>query len=116
MKKSRAVPVTLLAAAAFLSLTGCEKKKQLQRCVDESRNVVEDGKCEDKQRQGGAGIHGYPFYRWYYGGGGYVVGQPAMGGSFDPAPHVDVVRASSPEGAAIIRGGFGQGFTGGAAG
>ena len=116
MKKSGAVPVTLLAAAAFLSLTGCEKKKQLQRCVDESGSVVEDGKCEDKQRQGVTGIHGYPFYRWYYGGGGYVVGQPATGGSFDPAPHVDVVRASSPEGAAIIRGGFGQGFSGGAAG
>ena len=106
----------MLAVAALLSLTACEKKKQLQRCVDASGNVVADSQCEDKQRQDVAGIHGYPYYRWYYGGGGYAVGQPATGGSFDPAPGVDVVRASSPEGAAIIRGGFGQGFAGEAAG
>lgn len=112
MKKSTAVPVTLLAVAAFMSLNGCEKPKQVQRCIDANENVVTDDKCEDRPAGQVVGIHGYPYYRWYYGGHGYVVGDPARDGSFAAAPNVPVVRASSPEGVSVIRGGFGGGFFG----
>lgn len=110
MKKSGAVPVTLLAAAAMLSLSGCETK-QVQRCIDpETKQVVPDDRCDQQPVVVG---HTYPYYRWYYGGHGYAPGDVVTEGGFDPAPKVGVVRASSPEGASVIRGGFGSGFFGG---
>jgi hypothetical protein len=112
MRKSRAIPLTLLSAAALLSLSGC-KSKQVARCIDSQTNqVVPDNRCDHTQV-----VYGppYAFYRWYYGGFGFFPGDSASQGSFDPAPDETIVRASSPEGEEVIRGGFGHGFFGGGA-
>ena len=105
----------MLAATALIS-SSCARK-QVQRCVDSSGDyhlVVDDKRC-DQQNQPFGGIPGnggssYPYYRWYYGGRGYSPGEVASEGSFEPAAGVPVVRASSPEGMSIVRGGFGHGF------
>ena len=88
----------------------CESKPkgQVQRCVDQNGRVVGDDNCDYHPPLAGHGP--YPYYRWYYGGSGYAVGQTAGAGSFQPAPGLPAYRATSPEGSAIIRGGFGQGF------
>ena len=110
MKKSNSVQITLLAATALIS-TGCSRN-QLQRCVDPNGIVVDDRRCDEGHAPYGGGGSGgaYPYYRWYYGGRGYSPGEVAGEGSFEPAANVPVVRASSPEGISIIRGGFGHGF------
>jgi hypothetical protein len=87
-------------------------KGQVQRCVDANDWVVDDDKCD--QQQPATPYHGpYAFYRWYYGGSGFWRGQQAEGGGFVPAPDRPSFRATSPEGSAIIRGGFGGGFADG---
>ncbi|HVI08427.1 MAG TPA: hypothetical protein VND65_09050 [Candidatus Binatia bacterium] len=111
MRKSRAIPLTLLSAAAMLSLSGC-KSKQVTRCIDsQTGRVVTDDKCDHRETV----LVGppYPFYHWYYGGVGFFPGELAMQGSFNPAQDEVIVRASSPEGQDVIRGGFGHGFFGG---
>jgi hypothetical protein len=111
MRKSRAIPLTLLSAAALISLSGC-KDKQVGRCIDSQTNrVVPDDKCDHPPTV--AIGPPYPFYHWYFGGQGFFPGQIAVGGSFDPAPDTTILRASSPEGQEVIRGGFGSGFFGG---
>ena len=104
MKRSAQVTAPLLAAAALSMLTGC---RQMQRCVDEHNNVVDDKFCKDQPNQsptpGGSGgvIPIYPIYRYYYGGyGGFGIGSQAGGGSFTPSPGVRYTT----------RGGFGSSF------
>lgn len=108
-RKSRVIPLTLLSAAAALS-TACQKK-QVSRCIDpDTKQVVSDDKCDHPTV---VVPRPYPYYRWYFGGQGYFPGQVAAGGTFDPAPDATIYRASTPEGAAVIRGGFGSWFVGG---
>jgi len=106
------ISLSLLTIAAMLS-TACDRmpKGQVQRCVDETGRVVGDDRCDNRPAPGSYGP--YPFYRWYYGGTGFYAGDPVAGGSFQPAPELPSYRVSSPEGTAIIRGGFGSGFSGG---
>jgi hypothetical protein len=111
MKRSTQVAAPLLAAAALSFLTGCNK--QMQRCVDEHNNVVDDSFCKNqpnaRQRPDGHGgfIPFFP-YRYYYGGwGGYGLGTQVGGGSYTPAPGASYTT----------RGGFGSSFAeGGSAG
>ena len=139
MKRSpRAIITPLLAAAAVSILSGC-RPKQMQRCVDEHENVVDDKLCENQPgnaQTGGAqpvvqqrpdGHGGFipiiiPMYRYYYGGSGtYGIGSHVYGGGFVPQRDEDY-RTSSGGGyhgggggffRSITRGGFGSHFGGG---
>jgi hypothetical protein len=113
MRKTADITLTLLAAAAMWSL-GCNHKPkgQIQRCVDPTGKVVEDLNCDERGPMSYTNGGVYPYYRWYYGGSGFFPGGMATGGGFEPAPGLGSFRASSPEGDAIIRGGFGYGFSG----
>jgi hypothetical protein len=104
MKRSAQVTAPLLAAAALAITTGCNR--QMQRCVDEHNNVVDESFCKnqpgEQQSPDGRGgfIPLYP-YRYYYGGwGGYGIGTTVGGGSYTPAPGASYVT----------RGGFGSSF------
>jgi hypothetical protein len=106
MRRSTQVAAPLLAAAALAITTGC-RRPEMQRCVDENNNVVDDSFCKnqpDQPQQRPDGHGGFiPFfpYRYYYGGwGGYGIGTPVGGGSFAPAPGRSYTT----------RGGFGSSF------
>lgn len=117
MKKSSAVNLGLLSALAAV-LTSCgpgepEQKVEVQRCVNQYTNtVVDDKDCEEAERARRSGNFGYYPFMWYYGGRGYTPGSAVSGGSYTPTPGFSGVRASSPTGAQIIRGGFGSGMAG----
>jgi hypothetical protein len=106
MKRSTQVTAPLLAAAALAMTTGCHR--EMQRCVDEHNNVVDDSLCKNQpsqsqQRPDGHG--GFIFvplpYRYYYGGlGGFGIGSHADGGSFTPTAGRSYTT----------RGGFGSSF------
>ena len=106
MKRSTQVTAPLLAAAALSLLNGC-RRPEMQRCVDEHNNVVNDSLCQNQPNQPqqppnghGGFIPIFP-YRFYYGGwGGYGLGTQAGGGSFAPAPGRTYTS----------RGGFGSSF------
>jgi hypothetical protein len=111
MKRSSQVAAPLLAAAALSLLTGC-RQPDMQRCVDEHNNVVDDSFCKNQpnqqQRSDGHGgfIPFFPMYRYYYGGwGGYGLGTHADGGAFSPTAGRSYSTTS--------RGGFGSSFRGG---
>lgn len=131
MKRSpRAIITPLLAAAAVSILSGC-RPKQMQRCVDEHENVVDDKFCADQpggaqtvvqQRPDGHG--GFvpiiiPMYRYYYGGSGsYGIGSRVYGGGFQPSESEAYQRSGGAAGyrgsrVGITRGGFGSHFGGG---
>jgi hypothetical protein len=98
MKRSAQVTAPLLAAAALSLLTGC---RQMQRCVDEHNNVVDDSFCKDQPNQTQNSTAPHPLFRYYYGGwGGYGIGSTVGGGSFTPSPGISYVT----------RGGFGSSF------
>jgi hypothetical protein len=107
MKRSTQVTAPLLAAAALSLLTGC-RKPEMQRCVDEHNNVVDDSFCKNQpaaqQRPDGHGgfIPVIIPYRYYYGGyGGYGLGTQVGGGTFTPTPGRSYTT----------RGGFGSSFS-----
>lgn len=91
MRKSKEVPITLLAALA-LSTTGCEPPQH--SCVDSTGHLAPESYCQN-QATG---------YSYVYGGssGGHI-GDAVIGAS------------SSPSDAGVSRGGFGHG-DGGAGG
>src|ERR1700757_3347158 len=107
MRRSSNVAAPLLAAAALAITTGC-RRPQMQRCVDEHNNVVDDSFCQNQPNQpqqrpdGNGGFIPFFPYHYYYGGwGGYAIGSQAGGGSYSPTP-----GASHP-----TRGGVGSSFT-----
>src|SRR5438046_8296788 len=92
MKRSAQVTAPLLAAAALSLLTGC-RRPEMQRCVDEHNNVVDDSLCKNQSSQpqqrpdGNGGFIPFFPYHYYYGGwGGYAIGSQAGGGSYSPTP------------------------------
>jgi hypothetical protein len=98
MKRSTNVAAPLLAAAALSLLTGC-RRPQMQRCVDEHNNVVDDSFCKDQPNQQNELFRHN--YRFYYGGwGGYGLGTQVGGGSYTPTPGASYTS----------RGGFGSSF------
>jgi hypothetical protein len=107
MKRSTQVTAPLLATAALAILTGC-RAPEMQRCVDEHNNVVDDSFCKNQPNQAQQRPDGHggfiPIilpYRYYYGGwGGYGIGTHAEGGAFTAAPGRSYTT----------RGGFGSSF------
>lgn len=89
MRKSRDVPITLLAALA-ISTTGCDPPPH--HCVDAQGRIAPEGYCQNQSTG----------YTYVYGGstGGHV-GDYVIGAS------------SSPGDAGVSRGGFGHGGEGG---
>ncbi len=105
MKRSAQVAAPLLAAAALAMTVGC-RRPQMQRCVDENHNVVDDSLCNNQPNQNNNNLFPHA-YRYYYGGwGGYGLGNPAGGGSYSPTPGVSYTT----------RGGFGSFFAEGSGG
>ncbi len=124
MARVQRIVAPLLAAAAVSILTGC-RPKEMQRCVDEHNNVVDDKLCANlpqnavqRQPDGHGGF--IPLilpYRYYYGGGGgYGVGSSVFGGGYQPQPGHVYGSSSSGRGgffSGVTRGGFGSHFGGG---
>jgi hypothetical protein len=119
LKKSRAVPLSLVATLAAAAMaSGCGSRNQQpgwQTCVDRDRNTVVDRQyCDDDW--GTTHPTGYvPHYHWYYFPRTYYwdaprVGMPVpAGGSYGSAPFERVPMGGS--GAAVhsvVRGGFGS--------
>ena len=104
MKKSKAVPATLVCAVAAMTIAGCHRESQLRRCVDNTGKVLPDSYCEEMHRHRSSFSHyGYPHF--VYGGyGGHTPGSQARGFVNTPNPGADVVTGS---GRVISRGGFG---------
>jgi hypothetical protein len=69
MRKSREVPITLLAAAAMLSI-GCHDEPR--HCVDDNNRLVPDSTC-DVGHRGGHFVYG--------GSSGWHVGDAVVGSS-----------------------------------
>ena len=80
MRKSTAVPLTLLAALAAFA-TGCHDTPESRNCVDAQGRIVPDSNC-NTQSHGGAGGLGYHYI--YGGSSGGRVGDAVVGGSATP--------------------------------
>ena len=111
MKRSTKVVAPLLAAAGLAMMSGC-RKPEMQRCVDENNQVVDDKFCADQpaaaQNQNPNGIGYVPHvYRYYYGGwGGYGWGTRVGGGSYLPSEGHSYVNSAGHT--TTVRGGFGS--------
>ncbi len=86
MRKSREVPLTLLAAVALASI-GCHDDPR--HCVDGQNRLAPDSNCE-AYSGGGHGSGGYGYHYMYGGSNGGRFGDTVVGGS-------------------VSRGGFGHG-------
>jgi hypothetical protein len=129
-KKSSIVKIGLvsLLATALLGL-GCEGKPDTTRlCVDGSKRVVADERCEDKDRNGATGTYagaaantgstgthgggGISPFMWYYIGNtvgrSYPVGSTVSNGSYI-APAKSSFYSSK---GTVVRGGFGHSAVG----
>ena len=101
MRKSAAVPLTLLAALAALS-TGCHNTPEARHCVDAQGRIVPDANCE---AHSGGGSGSFLAYHYLYGGAsGGRVGDQVVGGK------------STPSESGVSRGGVGHGGGGGEGG
>jgi hypothetical protein len=112
MRKSREVPLTLLAAVAIAATTGCRPgPTEVRNCVDGQGHIVPDGYC-GAASHGGGGVVPVPIYRYVYGGSsGGRVGDSVFGGSSEPASNARVVSgetgAEVGHASSVSRGGFG---------
>ena len=101
MRKSRAVPLTLLAAGALALQTSCDHPTQVRNCVDTENHIVPDNSCAHGGSGGGLGYH------YIFGGAsGGRNGDSVVGGSLEPAEGARVVSGDT---GAVVRGGFGGG-------
>jgi hypothetical protein len=103
MKKCSSITLGLLAAAALVATTGCNRRTEVQDCIDQDRHIVDSALCDqqDEARRNGY-IGRFPYY-WNYGGsaGGHL-GDVVYGGSASPTSGFS----------AVSRGGFGSSFGG----
>ena len=81
MRKSTAVPLTLLAALAAFA-TGCRDSPEIRNCVDAQGRIVPDSNCST-QSHGGTGGMGYHYI--YGGSSGGRVGDTVVGGRAIPS-------------------------------
>ena len=88
MRKSSAVPLTLLAALAAFT-TGCRDTPETRNCVDAQGRIVPDSNCSGGATGGGS------FHYLYGGSSGGRIGDSVVGG-----------RATPGE-SGVSRGGFG---------
>lgn len=89
MRKSKEVPITLLAAFALFA-TAC-RDAETRNCVDAQGRIVSDAECQTHSSSSPGTFH------YIYGGssGGHM-GDTVIGGSITPS-------------SGIFRGGFGHG-------
>ena len=117
MKKSRAVPLSLvstLAAAAIASGCGSFGRRQgWQTCIDRETNVAVDRRyCDDESDRQQRPSSYVPHYSWYYYPRGYYRDAPGIGmrvpfgGTYSRTPTLSAPMARS--GASAVRGGFGS--------
>jgi hypothetical protein len=116
MRKSRAVPISLISSLAAAAIAaGCGswgRREGWQTCVDRnSETAVDRQYCDDDWGQ--PRPYGYvPRYHWYYYPRGYYWNGPSIGmrvpagGSYSGAPIASAPMARS--GASAVRGGFGS--------
>ena len=106
MRKSGAVPLTLLATAALATAPGCnEHPREVRNCVDAENHIVTDSRCNPSPLPGGGGG-----YHYVYGGAsGENIGDTVERGSSKPEAGAEVV---SGESGSVVRGGFGSGESG----
>jgi len=98
MKKSKSVPVALVASIAALTISGCgSTQRQVRRCVDQYGNVLPDSSCTSNTRVGGF----YPY--WVYGG--TMRGSRVENFSRTPSSNADIVDSRGT----VVRRGFGGG-------
>ncbi len=111
MRKSQAVPLTLLAAATLSTASGCDRHpREVRNCVDSQNHIVSDEKCDHPAFYGGYYGGGAGGYRYLYGGAsGGGMGDTVMGGN--ASPEADAVVFSGESGS-VVRGGFGGGEAG----
>jgi hypothetical protein len=95
MRKSREVPLTLLAAFA-LSTTACrDKASEIRHCVDAQGHIVQDTSCQNQPYRAGY----LPMYRYVYGGSsGGRIGDTVYGSH----------ASTGGEESGVSRGGFGH--------
>ncbi len=94
MRKSSAVPLTLLATLAAFA-TGCHNTPEARHCVDAQGRIVPDSNCETHS---GSAAGAFLAYHYLYGGAsGGRVGDQVVGGR------------STPSQSSVSRGGFGHG-------
>jgi hypothetical protein len=109
MRKSGAVPLTLLATAALTTAPGCnDRHNEVRNCVDAANHIVSDSRCNSSPSSGGSGTGGYHFL--YGGASGGGAGDTVEGGSSAPEVGADVISGESGD---VVRGGFGSGESGG---
>jgi hypothetical protein len=108
MRKSKSVPLTLLATAA---LTGCNHQREVRNCVDAENHIVRDSLCKSPSpgAYGGGGS-----YHYVYGGAsGGNLGDTVVHASDEPASGADIVSGETGD---VVRGGFGSSEGGGESG
>lgn len=93
MRKSKDVPIVLLAAAALAS-TGCQDQPETRNCVDAQSHIVADSMCASPTSTPAT------YHYIYSGASGGHIGDTVFGGSTTP-------------GSGVSRGGFGHGGDGG---
>lgn len=126
MRASVKVAAPLLASTALALLAGC-KHSEPQRCVDETGKVVDPKFCANlpqgqgttpgtQSNGGGAFTNGVfvpHYYRYYYGGNGFLGGYVSGGGYAPSAGHSYSVTSGTSRGGFGSSFGFGGGHGGG---
>jgi hypothetical protein len=108
MRRSGAVPLTLLATAALATTPGCnDHLKEVRNCVDAENHIVRDSRCNPPSSSGGSGGGGYHYV--YGGASGESMGDTVEGGSSEPEAGAEVFSGESGD---VVRGGFGSGESG----
>jgi hypothetical protein len=108
MRKSGAVPLTLLATAALATAPGCnEHPREVRNCVDAENHIVSDSRCSPAPSPGGSGGGGYHFE--YGGASGGSLGDTVESGSSEPEDGAVVVSGEKGD---VVRGGFGSSESG----
>jgi hypothetical protein len=107
MRKSREVPLTLLATVALAAGSGCSHPREVRNCVDAQGRIVPDSVCET--HHGGM----VPFFFLYGGRSGGRFGDTVIGGRATPTAGANIYSGESGRvigrgsSSAAVRGGFG---------
>jgi hypothetical protein len=93
MRKSKDVPLTLLAALALFTTTGCKDTPEPRNCVDSVGRLAPEANCQAENNNGSS------YHHVYGGSSGGHIGDIVVGSSS--------TSSSGEEG--VSRGGFGHG-------
>ena len=108
MRRSGAVPLTLLTTVALATASGCDdRQREVRNCVDAENHIVRDSRCNPSPSSGGSGGGGYHYV--YGGASGESIGDTVEGGSSEPEAGAMVVSGESGD---VVRGGFGSSESG----